>query len=60
MNTDKNRQRATRYRKLALAEPDCAKADLLNKIADEAERGSLCLAEQPHPVSAMPVHRPTV
>jgi hypothetical protein len=35
MNTDKSRQHATRYRKLALAEPDSAKADLLNKIADE-------------------------
>ena len=40
-----------RYRKLALAEPDRGKADLLNKIADEAERGILCTPERLHPIS---------
>jgi len=36
--SDKNHDRAVRYRRLALAEPDKAKAALLQKIADEAER----------------------
>jgi hypothetical protein len=44
--TDKNQQRAVRYRRLALAEPDKAKATLLFKIADEAERGVLCTVDQ--------------
>jgi hypothetical protein len=34
--------RAVRYRRLALAEPDKEKAELLQLIADEAERGVLC------------------
>ena len=34
----KNHIRAVRYRQLSLAEPDRAKADVLLKIADEAER----------------------
>ena len=33
--------RAVRYRRLALAEPDTEKAQLLQLIADEAERGVL-------------------
>ena len=33
--------RAVRYRQLALREMDKSKAALLNKIADEAERGVL-------------------
>jgi hypothetical protein len=37
--------RAVRYRKLALAEEDKAKADLLLKLADECDRGLLCTAE---------------
>ena len=37
--------RAVRYRRLALAEEDRAKADLLLKIADESDRGILCTAE---------------
>jgi hypothetical protein len=43
--------RAVRYRRLALAEEDKAKADLLHKLADECERGLLCTAEwlSPHP-----------
>jgi hypothetical protein len=43
---DKNQQRAVRYRGLALAEPDKAKAALLFKIADEAERGVLCTVDR--------------
>ena len=37
--------RATRYRRLALAEEDRSKADLLLKLADECDRGLLCTAE---------------
>jgi hypothetical protein len=44
--SDKNQDRAIRYRRLALAEPDKAKAALLLKIADEAERGVLCTADR--------------
>jgi hypothetical protein len=42
MTDDKNHARAVRYRRLALAEADRYKAGLLNRIADEAERGVLC------------------
>lgn len=38
-------QRAARYRRLALLEPDSQKARLLQLIADEADRGVLCIAE---------------
>ena len=41
----KNHTRAVRYRELALAEPDRSKADLLLKIADEADRDVLCTAD---------------
>ena len=37
--------RVIRYRRLALAEEDKAKAELLLKLADECERGLLCTAE---------------
>jgi hypothetical protein len=37
--------RAIRYRRLALAEEDNAKADLLHKLADECDRGLLCTTE---------------
>ena len=37
--------RAVRYRRLALAEEEKAKADLLLKLADECDRGILCTAE---------------
>jgi hypothetical protein len=37
--------RAVRYRRLAIAEEDKAKADLLLKLADECDRGLLCTAE---------------
>jgi hypothetical protein len=36
---------AVRYRRLALAEEDKAKADLLFKLADECDRGILCTSE---------------
>jgi hypothetical protein len=36
-----NHSRAVRYRQLALGEPDRAKADMLYKLADEAERNVL-------------------
>ena len=37
--------RAVRYRRLARAERDKAKADLLHKLADECDRGLLRTAE---------------
>ncbi len=60
--SDINHDRAVRYRRLALAEPDKAKAALLQKIADEAERGVLCTVDrtlkQPVPdiMSAKPLN----
>jgi hypothetical protein len=41
----KNHTRAIRYRQLALGEPDRAKADMLYKLADEAERNVLCTSD---------------
>lgn len=38
--------RAVRYRRLALAEQDKAKAVLLHKLADECDQGLLCTAER--------------
>jgi len=56
--SDKKHDRAVRYRRLDLCEPDKAKAALLQKIADEAERGVLCTIDQkqavPEVVSAKP------
>jgi hypothetical protein len=46
MSTDKNHARALRYRKLALAEADKDRALLLNRLADEAERGVLCTLDR--------------
>ena len=37
--------RAARYRRLALKEPDKEKAELLRLLADEADRGVLVTAE---------------
>jgi hypothetical protein len=48
--SDKNHDRTVRYRQLALAEPDKAKAALLQKIADEAERGELCTVDPKQPI----------
>jgi hypothetical protein len=41
----KNHARAVRYRQLALAEPDKAKAAVLYQIADEADRDVLCTVD---------------
>jgi hypothetical protein len=41
----KNHARAVRYRQLALGEPDRAKAEMLYKLADEAERNVLCTSD---------------
>jgi hypothetical protein len=43
--TSKNHARAVRYRELALAEPDRCKADMLLKLADEADRNVLSTAD---------------
>jgi hypothetical protein len=40
-----NQLRALRYRKLALQEPDKEKAQLLQLLAEEADRGVLCSVE---------------
>ena len=40
-----NHARAERYRQLALAEPDMAKAAILIKIAEEAEQDLLCTVD---------------
>jgi hypothetical protein len=45
--------RAVRYRRLALAEEDRQKAELLHKIADEAERGVLVTADWMSPARYM-------
>jgi hypothetical protein len=45
MSSSKNHTRAVRYRQLALAEADRSKADLLYKLADEAERDVLCTSD---------------
>ena len=37
--------RAARYRRLALAEPDKEKAELLRLLADESDRGVLVTTE---------------
>jgi hypothetical protein len=37
--------RAARYRRLALAQQDKTIADLLLKLADECDRGTLCTAK---------------
>jgi hypothetical protein len=45
MSSSKNHARAVRYRQLALAEADRSKADLLYKLADEAERNVQCTSD---------------
>jgi hypothetical protein len=42
----KNLARGARYRQLARAEPDKAKAAILREIADEAERDVFCTVEK--------------
>lgn len=51
MGFEKDHARAVRYRKLALAETDREKAVLLNRIADEAERGVLCTVDRLYSIS---------
>jgi hypothetical protein len=41
-----NTMRAERYRELAVAEQDREKSALLNRLAEEAERGVLCTAHR--------------
>jgi hypothetical protein len=38
--------RAARYRRLALREPDKENARILQLLAEEAERGTLCTADK--------------
>jgi len=40
-----SRDRAARYRRLALKEPDKEKAELLRLLADESDRGVLVTTE---------------
>ena len=54
----KDRDRAVRYRRLALAEPDKTKAALLQKIAEEAERGVLCTVDRKQPVPEVEIAKP--
>jgi len=44
MSPSNDHSRSLRYRRLALAEQDRARAAILNRIAEEAERGVLCIA----------------
>ena len=57
--SDKKHDRAVRYRRLALAEPDKARAALLQKIADEAERGVLCTVDQKQLVPEVTNNKPS-
>jgi hypothetical protein len=50
---ERSHKRVSRYRKLALIESDRARANLLQRLADEAERGVLCMA--PHALAVRPV-----
>jgi hypothetical protein len=49
-----DQSRALRYRKLALQEPDKKKAQLLQLMADESERGVLVTAVWLAPRSVIP------
>jgi hypothetical protein len=44
--------RAVRYRRLALIEKDPERARILQQIADEADRGVLCVSEVRRPIPA--------
>ena len=50
---ERSHRRVSRYRKLALTESDQARVSLLQRLADEAERGVLCMA--PHTLAVRPV-----
>jgi hypothetical protein len=60
MSTEVNRERALRYRALALAAADPERANLLNKIADEAERGVLVSTERRYGSPLSPPFGPRV
>jgi hypothetical protein len=45
---DTNHARAVRYRQLAMAEADRSIADILFRIADEADRDVLCTSDRSH------------
>ena len=54
----KNLNRAIRYRRLALAEPDERKAAFLRELAEEADRGVLWTVDRLHsPESSNSVNR---
>ena len=46
---ERSEMRVMRYRRLAVSEADAQRASVLQRIADEAERGVLCMA--PHPLA---------
>ncbi len=46
--------RAVKYRRLALAEPNVQKAQLLRTLADEAEKGILVTSETHRPAAPKP------
>jgi hypothetical protein len=46
--------RAIRYRRLALVEQDPERARMLRQIADEADRGVLCVSSVKQPIIAQP------
>lgn len=48
--------RAERYRELAVAERDQKKSALLNRLAEEAERGVLCTVHRPDHVRLRLAH----
>lgn len=50
--------RAVRYRRLALAESDRQKADLLFKLAAEAEKGVLFTADWLHSIKQPRIEQP--
>jgi hypothetical protein len=53
---ERSHRRVTRYRKLALMERDQARASLLHRLAEEAERGVLCVA--PHVLAIRAIAMP--
>jgi hypothetical protein len=46
--------RAVRYRRLALIEQDPERARILRQIADEADRGVLCVSSRSRPLAPTP------
>ena len=50
---ERSQKRVSRYLNLAMIETDQARLSLLKRLADEAERGVLCMA--PHTLAVRPV-----